>query len=60
MGVLNALLPEAGTDIKGRRRAQDELLQIAGYETQPAKFARLLEILDSDLRIITPVAVGSR
>jgi eukaryotic-like serine/threonine-protein kinase len=55
MGVLNALLPEAGTDIKGRRRAQDELLQIAGYERQPAKFARLLEILDSDLRIITPV-----
>ncbi|MCL4202232.1 MAG: SUMF1/EgtB/PvdO family nonheme iron enzyme [Pirellulaceae bacterium] len=55
MAVLKALLPEAGTDIKGGRRAQGELLRIAGYEKQPAKFERLLQILDSDLRIITPV-----
>jgi hypothetical protein len=55
MAVLKALLPEAGTDIKGGRRAQGDLLRIAGYEKQPAKFERLLQILDSDLRIITPV-----
>jgi hypothetical protein len=53
-GVLKALLPEAGTDIKGHMRAQRELLEISGYGNRPRDFDDLLRILDSELRLITP------
>jgi formylglycine-generating enzyme required for sulfatase activity len=52
--VLAALLPEAGSNIKGRVRSQAELLAASGLQTQPRRFERLLELLDSELRIITP------
>ncbi|MFM9963809.1 MAG: serine/threonine-protein kinase [Planctomycetaceae bacterium] len=55
-GVLKALLPEVGTDIKGHRVSRDELLQASGYSPRPRDFELLLHILDRDLRLITPVA----
>jgi len=52
--VLKALLPEAGTDIKGHMRSQRELLDASGYAQRPKDFDELLRILDSEIRLITP------
>jgi formylglycine-generating enzyme required for sulfatase activity len=52
--VLKALLPESGTDIKGRMRSRQELLQASGYADRPRDFADLIHILDHELRLITP------
>ncbi len=52
--VLKALLPEAGTDIKGHMRSQQELLEASGYASRPKDFDELLRILDGEIRLITP------
>ena len=52
--VLNALLPESGSDIKGHMRSQQELLEASGYGGQRTEFEELLSILDGELRLITP------
>jgi serine/threonine protein kinase/formylglycine-generating enzyme required for sulfatase activity len=52
--VLNALLPEAGTDIKGHMRSRQELLAASGYAGRTRDFDELVRILDSELRLITP------
>ena len=52
--VLNALLPEGPTDIKGHMRSHSALLAVSGYQHRPDDFATLLSILDSQLRLITP------
>src|SRR5262249_12050661 len=52
--VLQALLPERGTDIKGSLRSRHELLEAAGYGPRPQDFDALLHILDTELRLITP------
>ncbi|HTU88939.1 MAG TPA: SUMF1/EgtB/PvdO family nonheme iron enzyme [Gemmataceae bacterium] len=52
--VLKALLPEAGTDIKGHMRSHQELLQASGYVNRPKDFEDLLKLLDSEIRLITP------
>jgi formylglycine-generating enzyme required for sulfatase activity len=52
--MLKALLPEAGTDIKGHMRSQQELLEVSGYASRPKDFDDLLRILDSEIRLITP------
>jgi len=52
--VLKALLPEAGTDIKGHMRSQQELLEASGYTSRPKDFDDLIRILDSEIRLITP------
>jgi serine/threonine protein kinase/formylglycine-generating enzyme required for sulfatase activity len=53
-GVLKALLPESGTDIKGLMRSHQELLEVSGYANRPRDFDDLVRILDSELRLITP------
>ncbi len=53
-GVLNALLPESGTDIKGHMRPQQELREASGYTNRPKDFDVLIRILDSEIRLITP------
>ncbi len=53
-GVLRALLPDEGTDIKGRRLSYSELLA-ASRCSSPADFDELLSVLDADLRLLTPV-----
>ena len=52
--VLAALLPDAGTDIKGRMRSREELLKLSGLSSEPQFFQRVMGILDAELRIITP------
>jgi serine/threonine protein kinase/formylglycine-generating enzyme required for sulfatase activity len=52
--VLRALLPEAGTDIKGQMRSHQALLAASGYASRPRDYADLLRILDGELRLITP------
>ncbi len=52
--VLNALLPEVGSDIKGHMRSHGELLEASGYQSRPGEFNDLLRILDGELRLITP------
>ena len=53
-GLLAALLPEAGGDIKGRMCSREELFQASGLEDTPQRFERLLKGLSQELRIITP------
>jgi serine/threonine protein kinase/formylglycine-generating enzyme required for sulfatase activity len=52
--VLKALLPETGSDIKGRMRSREDLLEASGYVQRPREFDALLRILDGELRLITP------
>lgn len=56
--LLESLLPDSGTDIKARRRSRADLLRASGYEEQPDRFAQLLTLLDSELRLITPTETG--
>jgi formylglycine-generating enzyme required for sulfatase activity len=53
-GVLRALLPERGTDIKGAMRSAAELEAASGYAGQAREFVDLLHVLDGDLRLVTP------
>ena len=53
-GVLKALLPESGTEIKGLMRSYAELLEASGYGSRPKDFDDLLRILDNEIRLITP------
>jgi formylglycine-generating enzyme required for sulfatase activity len=53
-GVLKALLPGSGTDIKGHMRSYAELLAASGYGNRPRDFDDLIRILDSGIRLITP------
>jgi serine/threonine protein kinase len=53
--LLSALLPAAGTDIKGSMQSAAALQKAAGYEQKPREFEELLAILDKNLRLITPV-----
>ncbi|MFM9962353.1 MAG: bifunctional serine/threonine-protein kinase/formylglycine-generating enzyme family protein [Planctomycetaceae bacterium] len=55
-GILKALLPEVGTDLKGQRRTREFLQEAAELTEDAARFQRLMDILDRELRIITPVA----
>lgn len=52
--VLAALLPESGSDIKGHKRSRDELLAASGYAARSADFGEMVQILDGELRLITP------
>src|SRR5580700_2223970 len=53
-GVLKALLPDSGSDIKGHMRSYAELLEASGYGNRPSEFDDLVRILDSEIRLITP------
>ena len=52
--VLRALLPEAGTDIKGQMQPVESLLELSGYSASREQFDRLLHILVGELRLISP------
>jgi serine/threonine protein kinase/tetratricopeptide (TPR) repeat protein len=54
-GLLGALLPAAGPNIKGHSRQLSELKKAAGYEERPKEFAELVNFLDKQLHLITPV-----
>lgn len=52
--ILNELIPDIDTDIKGQMRSIDDLLQVSGYRDHPQSFEDLIRILDHELRLITP------
>jgi eukaryotic-like serine/threonine-protein kinase len=52
--VLTALLPDAGSDIKGHTRSHDELLEASGCQSRPREFDEVVALLDSELRLVTP------
>ncbi len=52
--VLKALLPAAGADIKGQMRSEEELREAAGYGDRGRDFEDLIDVLDRELRLITP------
>ncbi|QEH39283.1 Serine/threonine-protein kinase PknB (plasmid) [Aquisphaera giovannonii] len=54
-GVLQALLPPPTSVLRGKARAADELRVAAGYSDRPGDFDDLMRMLDSDLRLVTPV-----
>lgn len=51
--VLNALLPQQDTDIKGHLRSAEDLQEAAGYVGRDPEFDQLIRILESELRVIT-------
>ncbi|MGP0068634.1 MAG: protein kinase domain-containing protein [Isosphaeraceae bacterium] len=53
--VLAALLPDASSNLKGRLRPSPGLREAAGYADRPDDFAALIDILDNELRMVTPV-----
>jgi eukaryotic-like serine/threonine-protein kinase len=53
--VLEALLPEKGTDLKGHMRSSGALRELSGYAGRPRDFEDLLRILDTELRLVTPM-----
>ncbi|MDA1230078.1 MAG: SUMF1/EgtB/PvdO family nonheme iron enzyme, partial [Planctomycetota bacterium] len=56
--VLQALLPDALSDIKGCMRSEQELKQVCGYNDREADFEELISILDGTLRLISPTDVS--
>jgi serine/threonine protein kinase len=52
--VLMALLPEQGVEIKGHTKSYGKLLEASGYVRDPREFADLLQVLDTELRLVTP------
>ncbi len=52
--VLRTLLPEPGTEIKGKMKSYQELLRASGCQQRPQDFDALCAILDSEVRLITP------
>jgi serine/threonine protein kinase/formylglycine-generating enzyme required for sulfatase activity len=55
-GLLKALLPDSGTEIKGRLRSEAELQEASGCTGRTEEFEDLIHVLDSELRLITPAA----
>ena len=53
-GVLKALLPESTSILKGGLRGALELQKAAGYVDRPGDFDELMNILDAELRLVTP------
>ena len=53
--VLNRLLPASGVDIKGRVHARSELLTASGYADRVDDFDELVRVLDSELKLVTPI-----
>jgi eukaryotic-like serine/threonine-protein kinase len=53
--VLRTLLPEDRSNIKGNMRSFNELLAVSGYGSRPAEFDELLRILNSELKLVSPI-----
>ena len=52
--LLEAMLPEDKSDIRGKAVAVDDLRSACGYQQNEDDFRELLVILDNELRFITP------
>jgi len=52
--VLKTLLAEARIEIRGQARSRRQLLEASGYAQRPRDFDELVQILDQELRLLTP------
>jgi serine/threonine protein kinase len=52
--VLGSLLPANDLEIRGASKRVDEISEASGYSNNPQAFCHLLQILDTELRLITP------
>ena len=52
--LLAALLPDQGMDIKGKMKSYEDLVVASGYDGRASDIESLLNILDGELRLITP------
>ena len=60
--VLQALLPDPKSDIRGRFRSVNALWEASGYADRPNDFEELMYILEKELRLVTavdPLSVSS-
>jgi eukaryotic-like serine/threonine-protein kinase len=57
--VLRALLPDPGSDLKGRMRPLEMLKDASGCGDRREEFAELMYILDNELRMVTPADPSS-
>jgi hypothetical protein len=55
---LKALLPTGGSDIKGAKKSIHDLCEASGYPNGSPSFEELVRLLDTELRLITPVDPG--
>ncbi len=55
--ILERLLPQEGSNIRGHIRAEQELLEYSGYARTPHEFQRTMQILDLELRLISPTTL---
>lgn len=53
-GVFERLVPPTG-DVRGPSCRQSALLEASGYADKPEAFHELINVLDADLRLLTPV-----
>ena len=53
--ILKVLLPESGIDIKGSMRSRAELMEASGYAHRMHDFEQVVQILDSKVRLMTPI-----
>ncbi len=56
--VLQALLPDAGSAIRGRRLEAGQLRAASGYANRPDDFRALMAVLEGDVRLIAPADPG--
>ncbi|MBS0263387.1 MAG: SUMF1/EgtB/PvdO family nonheme iron enzyme [Planctomycetes bacterium] len=54
--VLQTFLPDPGSNIRGPARSAAELLTASGYAACPRDFDELLDILERELQLLTPIA----
>jgi serine/threonine protein kinase len=52
--LFRKLLPRSDSDIKGSMQSRAALLEACGYGPKPTAFDELMEILDDELRLVTP------
>jgi hypothetical protein len=56
--ILHCLLPASGVDIKGRVHSRSHLLTASGYADRLDDFEELVRVLDSELKLVTPIDRG--
>ncbi|MCA9216807.1 MAG: protein kinase [Planctomycetales bacterium] len=54
--IMKALLPDPGSPIKGQQISRNELCIRSGYQQRPDRFDDLMQLLDSQLRLVTPAS----
>lgn len=55
-GILKALLPLPGINIRGHMMSESDLIVAAGHVGRPAAFEELMRVLVGDLKLVSPFA----